>query len=88
MLARQPADPVDAAIGSRVKTLYDRSTLAESDKNAVLIEVIRLHQPGRRGVVPLSAARTMGGDIHQNITSGMIGHSWLHSWTVAPAIRA
>ena len=39
--ARPEEDPVAAAIGKRLKTLYDRSSLAENDKTAVLIEVIR-----------------------------------------------
>jgi Leucine-rich repeat (LRR) protein len=41
LTARPEQDPVAAAIGGRVKTLYDRSSLAENDRNAVLIEVIR-----------------------------------------------
>ncbi|MFZ2360977.1 MAG: NACHT domain-containing protein [Anaerolineae bacterium] len=39
--ARPEDDLVAATIGKRLKTLYDRSTLAENDKNAVMIEVIR-----------------------------------------------
>ena len=39
--ARPEDDSVAATIGKRLKTLYDHSTLAENDKTAVLIEVIR-----------------------------------------------
>jgi hypothetical protein len=39
--ARSEEDPLASAIGKRLKTLYDRSALAENDKTAVLIEVIR-----------------------------------------------
>ncbi len=39
--ARQEEDPVAAIIGRRLKTLHTHSPLAESDKNAVLIEVVR-----------------------------------------------
>lgn len=39
--ARAEDDPVAASIGKRLKTLCDHSRLAENDKNAVMIEVIR-----------------------------------------------
>ncbi|MGB3217535.1 MAG: hypothetical protein WBD79_09035, partial [Anaerolineae bacterium] len=39
--SRREEDPVATTIGRRLQTLYERSSLAENNKNSVLLEVIR-----------------------------------------------